>query len=57
MTVEKEKDREASLKRLREFRGRLPVDFKLDHDEANARLPYDLPFDRGGHEQPKDASR
>lgn len=25
------------LKRLRGFRGRLPVDFKFDRDEANAR--------------------
>ncbi len=25
------------LKRLREFRGRLPADFKFDRDEANAR--------------------
>lgn len=25
------------LKRLRAFRGRLPVDFKFDRDEANAR--------------------
>lgn len=25
------------LKRLRTFRGRLPVDFKFDRDEANAR--------------------
>jgi antitoxin MazE len=25
------------LKRLREFRGRLPDDFKFDRDEANAR--------------------
>ena len=25
------------LKRLRTFRGRLPADFKLDRDEANAR--------------------
>lgn len=24
------------LKRLREFRGRLPADFKFDRDEANA---------------------
>jgi len=29
--------REALLKRLRDFRGRLPVDFKFDRDEANAR--------------------
>jgi antitoxin MazE len=25
------------LKRLRQFRGRLPADFKFDRDEANAR--------------------
>ncbi len=29
--------REALLKRLRSFRGRLPADFKFDRDEANAR--------------------
>jgi antitoxin MazE len=29
--------REELLKRLREFRGRLPADFKFDRDEANAR--------------------
>ncbi|MBC7504613.1 MAG: AbrB/MazE/SpoVT family DNA-binding domain-containing protein [Sandarakinorhabdus sp.] len=29
--------REAMLKRLREFRGRLPADWKIDRDEANAR--------------------
>jgi antitoxin MazE len=29
--------REELLKRLREFRGRLPPDFKFDRDEANAR--------------------
>lgn len=29
--------RDALLKRLRAFRGRLPADFKLDRDEANAR--------------------
>lgn len=29
--------REALLKRLRVFRGRLPDDFKFDRDEANAR--------------------
>ncbi|HEY3813625.1 MAG TPA: AbrB/MazE/SpoVT family DNA-binding domain-containing protein [Caulobacteraceae bacterium] len=29
--------REELLKRLRAFRGRLPVDFKFDRDEANAR--------------------
>ena len=29
--------REELLKRLREFRGRLPVDFKFERDDANAR--------------------
>ena len=29
--------REALLKRLRAFRGRLPADFVFDRDEANAR--------------------
>jgi antitoxin MazE len=29
--------RDALLKRLRAFRGRLPADFKFDRDEANAR--------------------
>jgi antitoxin MazE len=29
--------REELLERLREFRGRLPADFKFDRDEANAR--------------------
>ncbi len=29
--------REELLKRLREFRGRLPADFKFDWDEANVR--------------------
>jgi antitoxin MazE len=35
--VTKKPSREALLKRLREFRGRLPVDFKFDRDEASAR--------------------
>jgi antitoxin MazE len=30
-------NREELLKRLREFRGSLPADFKFDRDEANAR--------------------
>jgi antitoxin MazE len=30
-------DREALLRRLRAFRGRLPEDFTFDRDEANAR--------------------
>jgi antitoxin MazE len=29
--------RDALLRRLRAFRGRLPPDFKFDRDEANAR--------------------
>jgi antitoxin MazE len=29
--------RDELLKRLRTFRGRLPVDFKFDRDDANAR--------------------
>jgi antitoxin MazE len=29
--------RDALLKRLRAFRGRLPADFKSDRDDANAR--------------------
>lgn len=29
--------RDALLKRLRAFRGRLPADFKFDRDDANAR--------------------
>jgi antitoxin MazE len=29
--------REELLQRLRDFRGRLPADFKFDRDEANAR--------------------
>lgn len=35
--VAKKPSREELLKRLREFRGRLPADFKFDRDEANAR--------------------
>jgi antitoxin MazE len=29
-------DRDALIERLREFRGRMPADFKFDRDEANA---------------------
>lgn len=29
-------DRDALLKRLRAFRGRLPADFKFDRDDANS---------------------
>ena len=35
--VARKPGREELLKRLREFRGRLPADFKFDRDEANAR--------------------
>jgi antitoxin MazE len=35
--VARSPSREELLKRLREFRGRLPADFKFDRDEANAR--------------------
>ncbi len=35
--VARKPDREALLRRLRAFRGRLPADFKFDRDEANAR--------------------
>jgi len=35
--VSRKPGRNDLLKRLREFRGRLPADFKFDRDEANAR--------------------
>jgi antitoxin MazE len=35
--VARKPGRDALLKRLRAFRGRLPADFKFDRDEANAR--------------------
>lgn len=35
--VARKPSRDELLKRLRAFRGRLPVDFKFDRDEANAR--------------------
>lgn len=35
--IEKTPEREALLKRLRTFRGKLPPDFKFDRDDANAR--------------------
>jgi antitoxin MazE len=35
--VTRKPGREEWLKRLRAFRGRLPLDFKFDRDEANAR--------------------
>lgn len=37
LAVARKPEREELLKRLRTFRGRLPVDFKFDRDEANAR--------------------
>jgi antitoxin MazE len=36
-SVSRKPDREELLRRLREFRGRLPADFTFDRDEANAR--------------------
>jgi antitoxin MazE len=35
--VARKPGRDELLKRLRAFRGRLPVDFKFERDEANAR--------------------
>ncbi len=35
--VSRQASREELLERLRAFRGRLPLDFKFDRDEANAR--------------------
>jgi antitoxin MazE len=35
--VRKKPDNETILKSLRRFRGKLPVDFKFDRDDANAR--------------------
>lgn len=35
--VRKKPGKEDILKRLRQFRGKLPADFKFDRDEANAR--------------------
>lgn len=37
MDVARKPDREELLKRLREFRGWLPADFKFDRDEAHER--------------------
>ena len=37
LEVSRKPSREELLKRLREFRGTLPRDFKFDRDEANAR--------------------
>lgn len=36
-TVARKPGRAELLKRLRAFRGRLPVDFRFDRDEVNAR--------------------
>jgi antitoxin MazE len=35
--VARKPGRDELLKRLRDFRGRLPADFKFDREEANAR--------------------
>jgi len=35
--VARKPDRDALIDRLRQFRGRLPVDFKFDREEANER--------------------
>ena len=35
--VRKKPNKEAILTRLRQFRGKLPTDFKFDRDDANAR--------------------
>jgi antitoxin MazE len=37
LEVSRKPSREELLKRLREFRGSLPADFKFDREEANAR--------------------
>lgn len=37
LRVARKPDREALLSRMREFRGKLPPDFKFDRDEANGR--------------------
>lgn len=37
LAVARKPGREALLKRLRSFRGRLPEDFTFDRDDANAR--------------------
>ncbi|MDZ5648089.1 AbrB/MazE/SpoVT family DNA-binding domain-containing protein [Nitrospirillum sp. BR 11828] len=36
-TIARKPGREELLKRLHAYRGRLPVDFKFDRDDANAR--------------------
>lgn len=35
--ISKKPDRQALLKRLRQFRGKLPPDFRFDREDANAR--------------------
>jgi antitoxin MazE len=35
--ISRKPGREELLKRLRDFRGRLPADFKFDREDANAR--------------------
>jgi antitoxin MazE len=37
MAVARKPGRAALLKRLREFRGKLPADFRFDREDANAR--------------------
>jgi len=37
LIVSRKPGRAELLKRLRQFRGRLPADFKFDRDDANAR--------------------
>lgn len=37
LRVKKKPGREAVFERLRQFRGKLPADFKFDRDDANAR--------------------
>jgi antitoxin MazE len=37
LRVTKKPDREALIARMRQFRGKLPPDFKFERDEANAR--------------------
>ncbi|MFZ0614069.1 MAG: AbrB/MazE/SpoVT family DNA-binding domain-containing protein [Desulfobacterales bacterium] len=36
--VRKKHGQEAAFERLRQFRGKLPADFKFDRDDANARF-------------------
>lgn len=37
LRIAKKPNREALLARLRQFRGKLPADFKFERDEANGR--------------------